>query len=258
MFQHIKLETTARIATLTLHRATPNNWLDYEAVNEMSTACELVENDPESRVMLIRSGQENFCAGVDPEYLFKLQQLGPADNIGESLFTGNLFQKVLRHKRLVVAAVKGQALSEGAALTCCADYVIATPTAQFGFPDVRYANIPAVSLYFALKKLSPAVARRLFLSGETVSAAEAKALGWVNEVVDEADLDAYARTFSLRVAQETSVGSVELLKKLVADLPAMPHAEAMEFAAKINGHGRTHIEFVRGLQARHQGKEIQW
>lgn len=258
MYHHIRIETADRVGTLTLHKANERNWLDYDTMLELNTALDALEADHSVKVILIRSGHPTFCAGVDPDYLYKLQQLSPQDNIGESLYLGSLLQRLQRHKRMVVMAVAGDALSEGAALCCCADFVVAADTAQFGFPDAKYGNIPAIAVYFALKKLHPGVTRRLFLGGKTHNAMAAREFGLVDEITTPEDLDTRAHALALELATGTSLGSVEFLKKLVADLPAMPHAEAMEFAAKINGHGRTNMEFIRGLQARHTGQEIQW
>ena len=61
----------------------------------------------------------------------------------------------------VVARVQGHALGGGCGLVACCDIVIAEPTAQFAFSEVKLGIVPAVISPFALAKIGPGAARRL-------------------------------------------------------------------------------------------------
>jgi methylglutaconyl-CoA hydratase len=254
----LTLETAQRIATLTLNKPDGRNAMDFQLAEDLRLALERLDDQPEIKVIVLRANGTDFCAGTDPNYLFKLQQFSLEDNIGDSGFLGNVLQALYRNKRLVIAAVNGQAISEGCTLASCADIVLASDNASFSLPDARFGNIPALSIYFLLKRLSPGALRKMLLGGDVLAATDAQAISLVDYVVPAAGLHTEAHQLALRMAQQNAVGSVEFIKKMMADLPAMPHQEALQFAAKINGHGRFNAEFLRGLQARAYDNRVEW
>ena len=87
----------------------------------------------------------------------------------------------------VVARVQGHALGGGVGLVACCDVVVAEPSAQFAFSEVKLGIVPAVISPFALAKIGPSAARRYFVTGERFDAATALRIGLVHEV--DAELD---------------------------------------------------------------------
>ena len=88
----------------------------------------------------------------------------------------------------VVARVQGHALGGGVGLVACCDIVIAEPAAQFAFSEVKLGIVPAVISPFALAKIGPSAARRLFVTGERFGADVALRIGLVHEVTGELDV----------------------------------------------------------------------
>ena len=70
----------------------------------------------------------------------------------------------------VVGRVQGHALGGGCGLVACCDIVIAEPTTQFAFSEVKLGIVPAVISPFALAKIGTGAARRYFVTGERFSA----------------------------------------------------------------------------------------
>ena len=87
----------------------------------------------------------------------------------------------------MVARIQGFALGGGSGLVACADVVVASTDAVFGFTEVRLGIIPAVISPFVLDRIGPGAARRYFLTGERFGADEALRIGLVHEVTDELD-----------------------------------------------------------------------
>jgi methylglutaconyl-CoA hydratase len=89
----------------------------------------------------------------------------------------------------VVARVQGHALGGGCGLVACSDIVVAEPSAQFAFSEVKLGIVPAVISPFALAKIGPSAARRYFVTGERFDAQTALRIGLVHDVtagLDEA------------------------------------------------------------------------
>ena len=116
----------------------------------------------------------------------------------------------------VVCRIQGHALGGGAGLVACADIVIAAPDTVFAFSETKLGIVPAVISPFALAKIGPSWARRLFPTGERFEAALALRIGLVHAVAD--DLDAAVE----RVLEELrSAGprAARAAKRLVLDAP---------------------------------------
>jgi methylglutaconyl-CoA hydratase len=103
-----------------------------------------------------------------------------------------MLQAIYRCQAPVVARVQGFALGGGSGLIACADIAIAAEDAVFGFSEVRLGIIPGVISPMVLAKISPAAARRYFLTGERFDARTALRIGLVDEVAPDPD-EAVAR-----------------------------------------------------------------
>src|SRR5262249_24084534 len=90
----------------------------------------------------------------------------------------------------VIGRIHGAALGGGAGLAAVCDICVAADSAVFGFTETRLGILPAVISPFALAKIGRSAARELFLTGARFSAARAKEIGLVHQVVAEPNLDA--------------------------------------------------------------------
>ena len=89
----------------------------------------------------------------------------------------------------VVCRVHGFALGGGSGLAACADIVVASPDAVFGFTEVKLGIIPAVISPFVLAKIGSS-ARRVFTTGERFGAETAQRIGLVDEIAEDVEGEA--------------------------------------------------------------------
>ena len=164
----------------------PLNLLGRETFVALKAELDRLEADRSVRaVILAGSGERAFSAGVD---LHQMKDLSPAD--AESFITAlhGPARKLLTMAVPTVAAVKGLCLGGALELILACDIRIATEDAVLGLPEVR-VGIPSV---IEASLLPPTIglgrARRLLLTGETVNAQEALAMGMVDRVVPAASL----------------------------------------------------------------------
>jgi methylglutaconyl-CoA hydratase len=146
--------------------------------------------------------------------------------------------------------VQGHALGGGAGLVACADVVIAAPDAVFAFSEAKLGIVPAVISPFALAKIGPSWARRLFATGERFDAQLALRIGLVHEVAD--DLDAAVERV---LAELRSAGprASRAAKRLVLDAPL----DGLETARRI-AERRTSDEGQEGLRAFLERRRPDW
>lgn len=176
------------VARLTLNRPGKRNALSIELREALADA--LARNEDVGCFVITGAGSA-FCSGMDTT------QFGGDRAHKERLVesSARAFDAVALCPVPVIAAVNGPAVAGGFGLALYCDIRVAAPSATFGFPELgRY--IPP-SFAAARAALAPAVARELSLTGRTIDAAEALALGVVSEVVEE---DAVARAIEVASA----------------------------------------------------------
>ncbi len=129
-----------------------------------------------------------------------------------------------------IGRVQGAALGGGAGLAAVCDIVVAEEAALFGFTETKLGILPAVISPFALAKIGQAAARELFLTGARFSAARAKEIGLVHDVVPAAELDAAVDRY---VQELLGAGpeAVAAAKALIPNVWGRPIAEAMPITA---------------------------
>jgi methylglutaconyl-CoA hydratase len=149
----------------------------------------------------------------------------------------------------VVARVQGHALGGGVGLVACCDVVVAEPSAQFAFSEVKLGIVPAVISPFALAKIGPSAARRYFVTGERFDAVTALRIGLVHEV--DADLDGAVA----RIVNEL-LGAGPAATRTAKGLARAP-LSADETARTIAEH-RTSGEGQEGLQAFLEKRRAAW
>jgi methylglutaconyl-CoA hydratase len=149
----------------------------------------------------------------------------------------------------VIARVQGHALGGGCGLVACADIVVAEPSAQFAFSEVKLGIVPAVISPFALAKIGPSAARRYFVTGERFDAATALRIGLVHEVTPE--LDAAVETLAGEL-----LGAGPAAARAAKELARVPLA-GDETARRI-AERRTSEEGQEGLRAFLEKRPPSW
>jgi len=98
----------------------------------------------------------------------------------------------------VIAQVHGYCLAGGTDLALLCDMVIAADDAKFGFPPVRAMGSPLNHMWTYL--VGPQWAKRMLLTGDTVTGSEAERIGLVMKAVPEADLEGEVEDLAARIA----------------------------------------------------------
>jgi methylglutaconyl-CoA hydratase len=256
--EFVQYHTRDRIGYITLNRPAKRNALNYEMVAELKQAFEAAEKDDRSKVVVLRAEGKVFCAGADLEYLQRLQSFDYHDNLADSNHLMQLFHQIYTLKKVVIGQVHGHALAGGCGLAGVCDFSFTVPEAKFGFTEVRIGFVPAIVMVYLIRKIGEANARRLLLSGEMVSAAEAASLGLVNWVVEPGRLEAEIAAFAEMLCCENSGQSMDLIKQMIGRVQEMPLVEGLRYAAEMNAHARETEDCKRGIASFLAKEKITW
>jgi methylglutaconyl-CoA hydratase len=233
----LRVERDGPVLRVTLARPERRNAFDAALIAELTDAFADVGD---ARAVVLSGEGESFCAGADVEWQRSSIDLGYEENVEDALRLYRMLEAVDECPAPVVAAVQGYALGGGSGLVACVDVAVAREDAVFGFSEVRLGIIPAVISPFVLRRIGPAPARRLFLTGERFDAHTALRVGLVHEVATDLD-DAVERVVADLLAGGPE--AVRAAKRLVRERPA-----GIE-TARIAAERRTSPEGQDGLRA---------
>lgn len=180
-YQHLIFEVKEGIALLTFNRPKVLNAINAELLAELDQVLDQTAKDESIRVLILTgAGEKAFIAGADIGYLATLDPLGAKSF---SLYGQGVLAKLARLPQPTIACVGGFALGGGLETALACDFIYAADTAKFGQPEINLGVIPGFGGTQRLaRRIGPALAKELCLTGAMLSAEEALKIGLVNKV----------------------------------------------------------------------------
>jgi enoyl-CoA hydratase/carnithine racemase len=220
-------DVNAGAIELVLDRA-PCNEIGSVALAELEHFVGVLESlKGEAHALIISSARaEGFCAGADLRELYRRSSGLPAvarlEGVRDFLERIHRVMNALDAAPLVtIAAVHGVTFGGGFELALVCDLIVADKMARFCFPELRLGLIPGFGGIPRLKRdLGNAVVRDLLLTGRSINAAKAQALGLVSQVVGEDDAMRAARSAAAQIAKfdrETTTAAKRFIKPIPHD-----------------------------------------
>ncbi|MDF2822909.1 MAG: enoyl-CoA hydratase [Mycobacterium sp.] len=171
------INTTDRVRTLTLNRPQARNALSSELRRAFFSALADAEADEAVDVVIVTGADPVFCAGLD------LKELGDSSELPD------ISPKWPAMGKPVIGAINGAAVTGGLELALYCDILIASEHARFADTHARVGLLPTWGLSVRLpQKVGVGLARRMSLTGDYLSAADALRAGLVTEVVAHGQL----------------------------------------------------------------------
>src|SRR5215208_5136191 len=182
-------ETADRVRTLTLNRPYARNALSSALRKQFFTALRDAEADDSVDVVILTGADPVFCAGLD------LKELGDTTELPD------ISPKWPPMTKPVIGAINGAAVTGGLELALYCDILIASEQARFADTHARVGLLPTWGLSVRLpQKVGIGMARRMSLTGDYLSAADALRAGLVTEVGPHDELMPTARRVAASIA----------------------------------------------------------
>ncbi len=205
-FELIRYEVSRGRARIELNRPEKRNALSHALLGELDQALWEADNDASVHAVVLKGAGKGFCAGYD---------LTPSTNVPEPQYRQGAFSnfdddvwRLERGQRLrmtlfdmhkpVIAQLHGFCLAGGTDLALLCDMVIAADDTRIGFPAVRDLGSPPNHMW--LYHIGPQWAKRLLLTGDTITGAEAATLGLVMKALPAAQVEAEVEQLLDRLA----------------------------------------------------------
>ncbi|HEV2883442.1 MAG TPA: enoyl-CoA hydratase-related protein [Pyrinomonadaceae bacterium] len=239
-------EVKGSVARITLNRPEKRNALNDALIGELKKALRSADENDAVRVIVITGSGNDFCSGADLEALQKISGASVSENASDARSLMELFALLREVSVPVVAAVKGRALAGGCGLATACDIVLASKNARFGYPEVKIGFVPAMVTAILRRSVSEKRAFELLTLGAEIGADEAKQLGLVNQVFDEADFETQVDGF-VKGFDTVSRSAVALTKRLLYQTDGMAFGDALKAGADVNVIARMTEDCQKGI-----------
>jgi len=242
----VSIEVEDRVATITINHP-PANALNYALLAQLESALQELEVNDGVRVMIITGAGRVFIAGAD---LHMLKDISSSQQSRELSLTGQrIFGIIEASSKPVIAAINGACLGGGLELALCCHVRLASEDAPLGLPEINLGIIPGFGGTQRLPRIIGfSKATELILTGETISALEAKSLGLVSQVTSADDLLPQAMGLAQRIGSKGQL-AIQAALQAIHQGKWLKLQEALAFEAQLFGKLRESADAQEGLTA---------
>jgi len=209
----VKVERIGHVMLVTINRPEARNACNQAVWLGGGEALVAAEADVNVRAIVVTgAGEHSFCAGADLKAIARGERIVPEDPVKAAWG----FAGIVRHiiSKPIIAAVNGTALGGGTELALSCDLIVAADVATFGLPEVKRGLVAGAGGAFRIvQQLPRKIGMELLLTGDPITAAQARELGLVNEVVPQSDVVAAALRLAERIAANAPL-SVQASKRI--------------------------------------------
>ena len=251
----LRTQDARGVVTLTLNRPQTFNALSETMLAQLQRELDTVASDKSVRAVVIAAEGKAFCAGHD----LKEMRVDPSLEYYERLFA-QCSAMMLTIQRLpvpVIARVQGIATAAGCQLVAMCDLAVASSTAKFAVSGVNvglFCSTPGVALS---RNILRKVAFEMLITGEFISAQEAKSRGLVNRVAEPEQLDAELEKMVAAIISKPRV-AVAMGKEFFYRQAELGIAAAYEAANPIMACNMMDEAALEGVQAFIEKRPPRW
>ncbi|MFM8355318.1 MAG: enoyl-CoA hydratase/isomerase family protein [Gammaproteobacteria bacterium] len=181
--EHVRLAVVDGIGTITIDRPDKRNAMTYAMLGAFIDTLRRAGEDPDVRVVILTGVPGAFCAGTDLADLATVP--GGQRGLRGAASERGRWWPIVECPRPVICAIDGPAYGMGAEFTSQCDIRIATPNARFAWNFAHRGLVPdtGAGSWLLPRLVGPARALKLLYTGAPLSAEEALAIGYVDELV---------------------------------------------------------------------------
>jgi enoyl-CoA hydratase len=206
-YETLLYTTDSATARITLNRPERLNAINAALTTELRRAVESANDDPNVRVIVLSGSGRAFCAGYDLDWGTKAEDAtqrsmaGNWDPVRDYLgMSRNVraFMSLWESPKPVIAQVHGWCVGGGTDMVLCSDLIYMAEDAQIGYPPARVWGEPTTVMW--AYRLGLETAKRLMLTGQSLSGRDAERLGLASAAVPVSELQATVNDIAGKLA----------------------------------------------------------
>ena len=204
-FSTIEVDAAGARGTITLNRPDKLNPLGTTTLRELVEAAQWFDQRPDVKVVVVAGKGRAFSAGADVS-VFAGDDPGVAEQRAAAAAGWLMAEAVESMRAVTIARIRGHCVGGAVVLASACDLRVAAETTRFSIPEVdlgiplAWGGIPRL-----VREFGPAMTKELVMTCRPFTAQEAQALGFLNRVVDEEDLDQVVEELAAELASKSSL-----------------------------------------------------
>ncbi len=197
------------ILVITIDRPAVRNAIDHRTSQALADAMDRLDNDPTVAVGILTGAGGHFCSGMDLKAFVNGERIElPGRGLGGMIETPPL--------KTIIAAAEGYALAGGFEIALACDLLVASENAVFGLPEVKRGLIAGSGGLIRLpQKIPRQMAMQYALTGDWMTASDARQWGLVNELTSAGQALAAAKVWAQKIAANGPV-AVKMAKHVMS------------------------------------------
>ena len=186
----LEIEKRGPAAWVWMNRPAVHNALNEQMIRELTAGYRTLGEDATVRVILLSGRGKSFSAGADADWMKRQGAASAMENLEGARQLATMYHEIAACPKPTIARINGAAIGGGLGFASVCDIAIASTAAFFATSEVRLGLIPATIGPYVLQAIGARWARRIFLTGERLSATQAEKIALVHEAVGPEELDA--------------------------------------------------------------------
>jgi len=261
-FETLELNIDQQVATVSLNRPDKANAMNAAMWDELQTCFEWLDEEPSVRVIILAGNGKNFCSGID---------LGMFGSVTGSITEHARRAEALRRtilrlqdnlsaiencRKPVLAAIHKACIGGGIDMTCCCDMRYASNDAYFSIREIDIGMTADVGTLQRLPKIIPdAIVRELAYTGRSMSADEAKEVGFINRVFEDRETLLQEVTAIARDIASKSPLAIRGTKEMLLYSRDHSVSQGLNYIATWNAGMLSQTDMGEALQAQMEKKQ---
>lgn len=248
------------ILRLTLNRASARNALSQGLMSALQDGLTAAASDKSVRVLILAAEGPAFSSGHD---LKEMTARRADPDKGKTFFSAlfaqcsGLMQSIVRHPKPIIAQVQGIATAAGCQLVASCDLAVAAANARFATPGVNIGLFCSTPMVALSRNVPRKRAMEMLLTGEMVSADEAKHIGLINRVVAPDALQSETLKLAELIASKPH-GALKIGKEAFYRQVEMSLTDAYDYASQVMTENMLAAEAAEGIGAFVEKREPNW
>ncbi|SLN77706.1 enoyl-CoA hydratase [Oceanibacterium hippocampi] len=243
------------VLVLTMNRPEAYNALSVDLIHALTGAVRAAMENRDVRVIVLRGAGRGFSAGHDLAEVLSFESDDEHRALLESCAA--MMQLLDSCPKPVIAAIHGSAFAAGCQLVATVDLAFAEETARFSTPGVNIGLFCSTPMVALSRAVSSKRSLRMLLTGAPISAAEAAAIGLINEAVPSERLDETVMSVAREIASKSSY-VVQLGKAAFKAQKGMELADAYSYCNEVVVENLKARDASEGISAFLEKRDPEW
>ena len=264
-FETLELEIEQHVATVKLNRPDKANAMSTTMWEELQTCFEWLDDEPSVRAIILAGNGKHFCSGIDLGMFGSVvgtvtEHARRAEALRRTILRlqGNL-SAIEKCRKPVLAAIHKACIGGGIDMTCCCDMRYASKDAYFSIKEIDIGMTADVGTLQRMPKIVPdAIVRELAYTGRSMSADEAREVGFLNRVFEDRETLLKEVTALARDIASKSPLAIRGTKEML--LYARDHSvsEGLNYIATWNSGMLSQADLGAAMQAQMENKTAEF